>query len=82
MTVYIEAIKERRELLLLNLIILHLPYNHYTTNFATMLADAYYISKIIYLEVFKNLTVEEKADQIHKKFVYNLNLFHTGGINK
>lgn len=46
-----------------------LPYNHYTTNFATMLADAYYISKIIYPEKFKNLKVEEKADQIYKKFV-------------
>jgi len=46
-----------------------LPYNHYTTNFATMLADAYYIAKIIYPEEFKNLKVEEKADQIYKKFV-------------
>jgi len=46
-----------------------LPYNHYTTNFATMLADAYYIAKIIYPEEFKNLKVEKKADQIYKKFV-------------
>lgn len=46
-----------------------LPYNHYTTNFATMLADAYYIAKIIYPEEFENLKVEEKADQIYKKFV-------------
>jgi iron complex transport system substrate-binding protein len=46
-----------------------LPYNHYTTNFATMLADAYYIAKIIYPEEFKNIKVEEKADQIYNKFV-------------
>ncbi|CCU79812.1 periplasmic binding protein [Halanaerobium saccharolyticum subsp. saccharolyticum DSM 6643] len=46
-----------------------LPYNHYTTNFATMLADAYYIAKIMYPDEFMNLKVEEKADQIYKKFV-------------
>jgi len=46
-----------------------LPYNHYTTNFATMLADAYYIAQIIYPEEFKDLKAAEKADQIYLKFV-------------
>ena len=46
-----------------------LPYNHYTTNFATMLADAYYIAKTIYPDRFKNLKPEEKADQIYQEFV-------------
>ncbi|MFN2340655.1 MAG: ABC transporter substrate-binding protein, partial [Halanaerobium sp.] len=46
-----------------------LPYNHYTTNFATMLADAYYIAQKIYPEEFKDLKPAEKADQIYQKFV-------------
>lgn len=46
-----------------------LPYNHYSTNFATMLADAYYIGKITYAEEFSELKPAAKADQIYKKFV-------------
>ncbi|MFP4020265.1 MAG: ABC transporter substrate-binding protein [Halanaerobium sp.] len=46
-----------------------LPYNHYTTNFGTMLADAYYIAKIVYPEEFKDLNPVEKADQIYQKFL-------------
>ncbi len=46
-----------------------LPYNHYTSNFATMLADAYYIAKILYPEKFKEVEPKEKADQIYQKFV-------------
>ena len=46
-----------------------LPYNHYTSNFATMLADAYYIAKILYPEKFKDVDSAEKADQIYQKFV-------------
>ena len=46
-----------------------LPYNHYTTNFATMLADAYYIAKIVYAEELKELEPSQKADQIYQKFV-------------
>lgn len=46
-----------------------LPYNHYTTNFATMLADAYYIAKIIYPEQFKDIDPISKADEIYKFFV-------------
>lgn len=46
-----------------------LPYNHYTTNFATMLADSYYIAKIVYPEEFKELKPVEKADQIYQKFL-------------
>ncbi|TDS25795.1 iron ABC transporter substrate-binding protein [Halanaerobium congolense] len=46
-----------------------LPYNHYTSNFATMLADAYYIAKTLYPEKFKEIEPKEKADQIYQKFV-------------
>lgn len=46
-----------------------LPYNHYTTNFATMLADAYYIAELIYPAEFKDIDAIEKADQIYQEFV-------------
>ena len=46
-----------------------LPYNYYTTNFATILADTYYIAKILYPEEFDYLDSKEKADQIYQKFV-------------
>jgi iron complex transport system substrate-binding protein len=34
-----------------------------------MLADAYYIAKILYPEKFKEVEPKEKADQIYQKFV-------------
>jgi len=46
-----------------------LPYNHYTTNFATMLADSYYIGKVLYGDKFLSESASEKADQIYKFFV-------------
>ncbi|ADG14076.1 periplasmic binding protein [Methanocaldococcus infernus ME] len=42
-----------------------LPYNFYTTNIGTALADAYYIGKILYPERFKDINPEEKADEIY-----------------
>ena len=46
-----------------------LPYNHYTTNFATMLANSYFIAETLYPEAFKMLEAKEKANQIYKQFV-------------
>jgi len=45
-----------------------LPYNHYTTNFATMLADAYYIGEVVFGEDFTAGTPQAKADEIYKAF--------------
>ena len=63
-----------------------LPYNHYTTNFATMLADAYYIAKTVYPEEFMDIDSAEKADQIYQKFVgqpvYSEMADIFGGFNK
>jgi len=42
-----------------------LPYNYYTTNFGTVLADAYYIGKLIYPGAFKGMDPEEEADRIY-----------------
>ena len=52
-----------------------LPFNFYTTNIGTALADAYYIGKILYPYNFDNIEPEKKANEIYKflvgKPVYN-----------
>ncbi|AVB77040.1 iron ABC transporter substrate-binding protein [Methanococcus maripaludis] len=45
------------------------PYNYYTTNYGTALADAYYIGKIVYPEQFADIDIEEKADEIYEFLV-------------
>lgn len=42
-----------------------LPYNWYTTNIDTALADAFAIGKQIYPEEFKDIDPEKKADEIY-----------------
>ena len=42
-----------------------LPYNYYTTNIDTALADAYFIGKTIYPESFSDISTEKKADEIY-----------------
>jgi len=46
-----------------------LPYNFYTTNYGTLLANAYYIGKVLYPEKFEDVDVEQKADEIYEQFV-------------
>ncbi|MFO7967084.1 MAG: iron ABC transporter substrate-binding protein [Archaeoglobaceae archaeon] len=46
-----------------------LPYNYYTTNYATVLANAYYISEVLYPDKFSDIDPQEKADEIYNKFV-------------
>jgi len=52
-----------------------LPFNFYTTNIGTALADAYYVGKVLYPDNFKDIEPEEKADEIYTflvgKPVYN-----------
>lgn len=43
-----------------------LPYNFYTTNIDTAIADAYYIGKVLYPEQFNDIDPEAKADEIYK----------------
>ncbi|MCR4435243.1 MAG: iron ABC transporter substrate-binding protein [Clostridiales bacterium] len=43
-----------------------LPYNFYTTNIDTSIADAYYMGKVLYPEQFKDVDPEKKADEIYK----------------
>ena len=46
-----------------------LPYNSRATNYATVLADAYYIGKTVYPEKFKDIDAGDKADEIYTMFV-------------
>jgi len=42
-----------------------LPYNWYTQNFSSILADAWYIGKVLYPERFKDIDPFKKADQVY-----------------
>lgn len=42
-----------------------LPFNFYTTNIGTALADAYYAGKVLYPDRFKDVDPEAKADEIY-----------------
>lgn len=63
-----------------------LPFNYYTTNLDTAMADAYYIGKIIYPEQFKDIDPEKKADEIYSfldgKPVYSQMAKDFGGFKK
>ena len=63
-----------------------LPYNFYTTNIGTALADSYYIGKVLYPDRFADINPEEKADEIYTflvgKSVYNDMAKEFGGFKK
>lgn len=46
-----------------------LPYNWYTKNYGSILADAYFIGKVLYPERFADLEPEAKADEIYEFLV-------------
>jgi iron complex transport system substrate-binding protein len=46
-----------------------LPFNWYTTNIGTALADAYAVGKILYKKGFNDIDPEKKADEIYKDLV-------------
>ncbi|MGI6554838.1 MAG: iron ABC transporter substrate-binding protein [Bacillota bacterium] len=43
-----------------------LPYNFYSTNIGTAIANAYYLGKVLYPEQFQDIDPEEKADEIYQ----------------
>jgi iron complex transport system substrate-binding protein len=43
-----------------------IPYNYYTTNIDTAIADAYYAGKVIFPEPFKDIDPAKKADEIYQ----------------
>jgi iron complex transport system substrate-binding protein len=46
-----------------------LPYNWYSRNFGSILADAYYVGKILYPKRFKDIDPEKEADRIYSFLV-------------
>jgi iron complex transport system substrate-binding protein len=46
-----------------------LPYNFYNTNYETVLANSYYIGKVLYPDRFADVDPEQKADEIYTMFV-------------
>ena len=46
-----------------------LPYNYYNVNYESVLADAYYVGKVLYPDQFADVDPKQKADEIYKKFV-------------
>lgn len=46
-----------------------LPYNWYTQNFGSIIADAYFIGTVLYPERFSDITPERKADDIYRFLV-------------
>lgn len=42
-----------------------MPFNYYTTNIDTAIADAYYAGKVIFPEQFKDVDPAKKADEIY-----------------
>ncbi|MBN1429785.1 MAG: iron ABC transporter substrate-binding protein [Anaerolineae bacterium] len=43
-----------------------LPYNYYSTNLDTAIADAYYLGKVLYPEAFADIDPGRKADEIYQ----------------
>jgi iron complex transport system substrate-binding protein len=46
-----------------------LPYNFYSTNYESVLADAFFIGKTVYPDRFADIDPSVKADEIYKMFV-------------
>jgi len=46
-----------------------LPYNYYTTNVETALADSYFAGTVLYPDQFKDVEAAKKADEIYNFFV-------------
>lgn len=46
-----------------------LPYNWYTKNYGSILANAYYVGKLLYPDRFTDVEPEEKADEIYQFLV-------------
>jgi iron complex transport system substrate-binding protein len=42
-----------------------LPYNWYTQNFGSVLADSYYAGKLLYPEKFEDVDIEDKTAEIY-----------------
>ncbi|MDI9395948.1 MAG: iron ABC transporter substrate-binding protein [Euryarchaeota archaeon] len=46
-----------------------IPYNYYNTNFESVLANAYFVGKVLYPDRFEDIDPEAKADEIYTFFI-------------
>lgn len=46
-----------------------IPYNYYSTNYESVLANAYFIGKVLYPDRFEDIDPEAKADEIYTFFL-------------
>jgi iron complex transport system substrate-binding protein len=46
-----------------------IPYNYYSTNYESVLANAYFVGKVLYPERFEDIDPEAKADEIYTFFL-------------
>ena len=46
-----------------------IPYNYYSTNYESVLANAYFVGKVLYPDRFEDIDPEAKADEIYTFFV-------------
>ena len=46
-----------------------IPYNFYSTNYESVLANAYYVGKVLYPDQFKDIDPEAKANEIYTFFL-------------
>ncbi len=46
-----------------------IPYNFYSTNYESVLANAYFVGKVLYPERFEDVDPEAKADEIYTFFL-------------
>jgi iron complex transport system substrate-binding protein len=51
------------------------PYNWYTTNYATILVNSYFVGSILFPGAFSDVNIEEKANTIYKAFL-NKAVYH------
>jgi iron complex transport system substrate-binding protein len=64
-----EALTQTLNAIKNNEIYLLLPYNWYTTNFATVIVDSYYAGSVLFPEAFPDMDMEEKANSIYRAFL-------------
>ena len=50
-------------------IYLLMPFNYYSANYDTLLADCYYVASIMYPDAFTDVNILEKADEIYTAFL-------------
>jgi iron complex transport system substrate-binding protein len=46
-----------------------MPFNYYSANYDTLLADCYYVASIMYPDAFDDVNIVEKSNEIYSAFL-------------